>query len=107
MTNTGAIQKRSKSGRGAIAPGYGAEGGPTRVAFLVRVSSDEQDDRGTIENQKQYLERNMRPTSSRTHLDPWSSSAHMRIQVSAAQFGWKIDRRVAAWLTIVQRDGLT
>ena len=29
----------------------------TRVAFLVRVSSDEQDERGTIENQKHYLQR--------------------------------------------------
>ena len=107
MRNSGGGQKRAKSGTGAIAPADRVEGGPTRVAFLVRVSWDEQDDRGPIENQKQYLERQYAADFESdspqpmvlvgTYEDPGVSGA-IRLE----------DRRqVAASLTIVQRDALT
>jgi len=53
--STGA--KNGSSAANAKPRGPYQQSGPTRVGFLLRVSSDEQDERGTIANQRHYLER--------------------------------------------------
>jgi site-specific DNA recombinase len=68
---------------------------PPRVAFYIRVSSDEQEERGTIESQRSYLEERYRADLR----DDAPSAVRMRF------VGWFADDGVSGGIPLAQRPG--